>query len=176
MKHVDLRLIACGALVAASAFAQNTYQQVNLVSDVPNLAGRRDFQLVNAWGITFAEPSGPWWVNAAGTGLSILYDGAGAPAGNGLKVTIPPIGQSIPTGIVFNNTPDFFIAPGQRANFHLFEHRRDDIRVEPSRESKYRRRQGDHARSGLHRADHRHTRQRPEHPVRGQFRARHRNL
>jgi uncharacterized protein (TIGR03118 family) len=117
MKHVDLRLIACGALLAASAFAQNTYQQVNLVSDLPNLAGRRDFQLVNAWGITFAEPSGPWWVNAAGTGLSILYDGAGAPAGNGLKVTIPPIDQSIPTGIVFNNTPDFFIAPGQRGIF-----------------------------------------------------------
>jgi uncharacterized protein (TIGR03118 family) len=119
MKRLDLRFIACGALMAASAFAQNKYQQVNLVSDLPNLAGRRDFQLVNAWGITFAEPTGPWWVNAAGTGLSILYDGAGAPfpPGPGLKVTIPPIGQSAPTGIVFNNTPDFPVAPGQRANF-----------------------------------------------------------
>src|SRR4051794_28383337 len=109
MKRVDLRLIACGTLMAASVFAQNSYQQVNLVSDLPNLAARRDFQLVNAWGIAFAEPSGPWWVNAAGTGLSILHDGAGAPfpPGPGLKVTIPPVGQSIPTGIVFNNTPDF---------------------------------------------------------------------
>jgi uncharacterized protein (TIGR03118 family) len=72
---------------------------------------------VNAWGITFAEPSGPWWVNAQGTGLSILYDGNGLPAGNGLKVTIPPAEGSLPTGIVFNNTPDFFISPGQRGLF-----------------------------------------------------------
>src|SRR5207245_3995 len=82
-----------------------------------NIAGRRDFDLVNAWGITFAEPSGPWWVNAQGTGLSILYDGNGLPAGNGLKVTIPPAEGSLPTGIVFNNTPDFFITPGQRGLF-----------------------------------------------------------
>jgi uncharacterized protein (TIGR03118 family) len=32
-------------------------------------------------------------------------------------VTIPPAGQSVPTGIVFNNTPDFFISPGQRGLF-----------------------------------------------------------
>jgi uncharacterized protein (TIGR03118 family) len=117
MKIFDIRILVCGACMAASAIAQNTYQQFNLVSDVPNLAARRDFDLVNAWGITFAEPTGPWWVNAAGTGLSILYDGNGFPAGNGLKVTIPPVGGSVPTGIVFNNTPDFFIAPGQRALF-----------------------------------------------------------
>jgi uncharacterized protein (TIGR03118 family) len=119
MKIFDIRVLVCGACMAASAIAQSRYEQINLVSDLPNIAGRRDFDLVNAWGIAFAEPTGPWWVNAAGTGLSILYDGNGAPfpAPNGLKVTIPPAGASVPTGIVFNNTPDFFIAPGQRATF-----------------------------------------------------------
>src|SRR5262249_52030120 len=38
-------------------------------------------------------------------------------APNGLKVTIPPVGNTEPTGIVFNGTPDFFISPGQRAIF-----------------------------------------------------------
>jgi uncharacterized protein (TIGR03118 family) len=117
MQRFKLKLLACGACMAASAIAQSTYEQVNLVSDFPGLASRRDFQLVNAWGITFAEPSGPWWVNAAGTQLSILYDGTGAPAGNGLQVFIPPPGGSVPTGIVFNSTTDFPLIPGQRALF-----------------------------------------------------------
>jgi uncharacterized protein (TIGR03118 family) len=117
MKIFDIRVLMCGICMAASAYAQGPYEQINLVSDVPNLAPRRDFDLVNPWGITFAEPSGPWWVDAQRTGLSILYDGSGAPAGNGLKVSIPPPEAGAPTGIVFNNTPDFFISPGQRALF-----------------------------------------------------------
>jgi len=117
MKRLGLKLLVCGACLAEFALAQSAYEQINLVSDVPGLAARRDFDLVNAWGIAFGEPSGPWWVNAAGRSLSILYDGNGLPAGGGLKVTIPPAGASEPTGIVFNNTPDFPLAPGQRAIF-----------------------------------------------------------
>jgi uncharacterized protein (TIGR03118 family) len=78
------------------------------------MAAYRDITLVNPWGIAFGG-TGPWWVNAAGSGLSSLYDGAGVP--NSLKVTIPPVGGSVPTGIVFNNTPEFFLTPAARAVF-----------------------------------------------------------
>jgi len=94
------------------------YVQTNLVSDVPGLAAHTDPNLVNAWGIT-AGPTTPWWVNSAGRGLSLVYDANGNPfpIANPIRVTIPPPGGSVPTGIVFNGTTDFAIAPGRPANF-----------------------------------------------------------
>lgn len=115
MKGPALKYLWCGALIASSALAQSTvYRQVNLVSDVPGLAGFRDVNLVNAWGIAFGG-TGPWWVNANGTGIANLYDGSGL--ANPLKVSIPPPENSSPTGIVFNGTTDFPLIPGQRAVF-----------------------------------------------------------
>src|SRR5882724_2251087 len=70
------------------------YQQVNLVSDLPNVAIVQDTNLVNAWGISFS-PTSPFWVSDNGTGLSTLYavtnDAAGLPHGakQGLQVAIP---------------------------------------------------------------------------------------
>ena len=107
---------------AIPAFADDGYRQHNLVSDLPGMADRTDPNLVNAWGIEHSATS-PWWVNANGTGKSILYDGTGAafPAAAPLVVTIPPpagaTGSSTPTGIVFNGTTDFELAPNTPARF-----------------------------------------------------------
>src|SRR4051812_31782146 len=63
------------------------FTQVNLVSDVNAYhPARIDPRLVNAWGIAFA-PSGPAWVSAEGTGLSVVYN----KEGNDVRpeVTIP---------------------------------------------------------------------------------------
>jgi len=104
-----------------SATAQH-YQQSNLVSDVPGLAALTDSNLVNPWGVVAASPAGPWWVNANGTGVSELFDGAGHPfpPGNQLVVNIPtPSGEgtSAPTGIVFNGGTGFEVTTGNPARF-----------------------------------------------------------
>lgn len=112
----------CSA-ASQSAFAEEHrpahYQQTNLVSDVPGLAASTDAHLVNAWGLS-VSPSSPWWVADNGTGLSTLYNGAGA--AQSLVVTIPAApgstDPSAPTGTVFNGVAtDFLVAPGKAAHF-----------------------------------------------------------
>jgi uncharacterized protein (TIGR03118 family) len=78
-----------------------------------------DPNLVNAWGMSRASGS-PWWISDNGTGLSTLYDAAGA--AQGLVVTVNPPnghdGPSAPTGTVFNaNVTAFEVATGQHAIF-----------------------------------------------------------
>jgi len=129
------RLLCATALLLCPLFGQDAqkssgYVQTNLVSSVPGLAAHTDANLVNAWGTAFIGP-GPWWVNAAGTGLSILYDPNGGPfpPTNPLIVTIPPPaagGPSVPTGIVSNTSSDFQIAQGKPALF-LFASARGTI-------------------------------------------------
>jgi uncharacterized protein (TIGR03118 family) len=129
------RISCASALLLCPLFAQDAqrssgYVQTNLVSSVPGLAAHTDANLVNAWGTAFIGP-GPWWVNAAGTGLSILYDPNGGPfpPTNPLIVTIPPPaagGPSVPTGIVSNTSSDFQIAQGKPALF-LFASARGTI-------------------------------------------------
>src|SRR5262249_29816692 len=97
-------------LAAGAALADDSYVQHNLVSDVPGMADRTDNRVVNAWGMDY-PPTGPWWVNLNGTGLSIVWDANGNPypPANPIVVTVPlPPGQSghsAPTGIVFNGSP-----------------------------------------------------------------------
>jgi uncharacterized protein (TIGR03118 family) len=103
------------AFTAASAIAKdgqdkaNRYQQVNLVSDLPDVAALQDTNLVNAWGIAFGP--GPFWISANETGRSMVYsvtnDSAGTPHVSklALEVTIP--GEGNLTGQVFNDTPAF---------------------------------------------------------------------
>jgi uncharacterized protein (TIGR03118 family) len=98
---VSLALLASAAPGSAGPVG---FVQQNLVSNVPGLAKVTDPQLVNPWGISFA-PSSPFWIADNGTGVSTLYNGAGAK--QGLVVTIPsasPVGTSTPTGTVFNPT------------------------------------------------------------------------
>src|ERR1700743_2534958 len=85
-----------------------SYQQVNLVSDVPGLAANTDPNLKNPWGVAFSATS-PFWTSDQRTGLSTLYNAAGVP--QSLVVTIPgsatpPTG---PTGMVFSNIAGQFL-------------------------------------------------------------------
>jgi uncharacterized protein (TIGR03118 family) len=106
-------------LVSSAAFAQH-YQQTDLVANSTSVSSMAtiDPNLVNAWGLSRGSGS-PWWVADNGTGLSTLYDGAGAIVP--LVVTIPPpMGTeppSAPTGTVFNFTKAFAVRPGKPSVF-----------------------------------------------------------
>src|SRR3954447_645913 len=106
-------------LCLSAAFSQaNSYQQTNLVSDIPGMAAHTDANLVNPWGISFV-PQQPLWIANNGSGTSTIYDQAGATALP--PVTIPPptggSGTGTVTGTVANTTggfalnsvPQFFI-------------------------------------------------------------------
>jgi uncharacterized protein (TIGR03118 family) len=107
--------------VGSFANAQN-YTQVNLVANTPGVAPVTDPNLVNPWGISRTSSS-PWWISDNGTGLSTLYNGAGAI--NPLVVTIPkadPNSKTFPTGtptgtIANASTTDFLLAPNTPAAF-----------------------------------------------------------
>jgi uncharacterized protein (TIGR03118 family) len=109
------------AVVAILASTQDvavagSYQQVDLVSDVPGLAANTDPNLKNPWGISFA-PGGVLWVSNQGTNTSTLYNGSGTPSA--LIVTTPTsaTGPNGPTGQVFNNTSNFLLSDGANATF-----------------------------------------------------------
>src|SRR5258707_1030788 len=119
-----LRLAASTVLplfMGTVCFGQH-YTQSNLVSNTSGVAPVADPQLINPWGLSRSSGS-PWWVSDNATGLSTLYNGAGAK--QSLIVTIPqadpnnkntPTGT--PTGAVFNNSQtDFLLAPGKPARF-----------------------------------------------------------
>jgi uncharacterized protein (TIGR03118 family) len=108
---------ACLLVWPVGLFAQR-YTQTDLVGSSLGIAPKTDPNLVNPWGL--ARPSaGPWWVADNGTGKSTLYDGDGNI--RSLVVTIPqspPAGAvGSPTGIVFNGSSDFALAPGKPAVF-----------------------------------------------------------
>jgi uncharacterized protein (TIGR03118 family) len=106
----------------APGVAAQQYRQTNLVSDIPQLAAVTDQNLANPWGIARSATS-PWWVADNVTGVSTLYNGSGQrfPLNNPLVVAVPPrlggTGAGTPTGIVFNGSSDFEVAPGQPARF-----------------------------------------------------------
>jgi uncharacterized protein (TIGR03118 family) len=107
--------------VGSFANAQN-YTQVNLVANTPGVAPVTDPNLVNPWGISRTSSS-PWWISDNGSGLSTLYNGAGAI--NPLVVTLPkadPKSKTFPTGtptgtIANASTTDFLLAPNTPAAF-----------------------------------------------------------
>jgi uncharacterized protein (TIGR03118 family) len=124
LKKVLLRFTASTAVVlitGAVCFGQH-YNQTNLVSNTSGIAPVTDPQLVNPWGISRNSGS-PWWVSDNATGLSTLYNGAGAK--QSLIVTIPPADPTnkntptgTPTGTIANGSPtDFLLAPGKPAIF-----------------------------------------------------------
>jgi uncharacterized protein (TIGR03118 family) len=109
-------------LSGVSIASAQHYTQVNLVANTSGVAPVTDPHLVNPWGISRTSSS-PWWISDNATGLSTLYNGAGAI--NPLVVTIPkadpnsktfPTGT--PTGTIANSSPtDFLLAPGAPATF-----------------------------------------------------------
>jgi uncharacterized protein (TIGR03118 family) len=124
MKSTFLSLTTVASLVlSAGSFAcAQHYAQVNLVANTSGVAPVTDPNLVNPWGLSRTSGS-PWWVSDNGTGLSTLYNGAGAI--NPLVVTIPKANPNstmfptgTPTGTIANASPtDFLLAPGAPADF-----------------------------------------------------------
>ena len=107
------------AFVVAAAFwpsrhaIAGSFEQTNLVSDIPGIARVTDSNLANPWGMSF-PPTGPMWVSDNAMGVATLYNGSGQPfpVGSPLVVTIPPpsilpTATAAPTGNVFNPTADF---------------------------------------------------------------------
>jgi len=116
-----IQLMVCLAATSAAYSATppgNAYLQHNLVADLPGTADFTDPNLVNAWGIATSATS-PFWVNDGGTGLATLYSSSGAISTT--KVTVPPSAAgsapAVATGIVFNGTGGFAVAPGHNPNF-----------------------------------------------------------
>jgi uncharacterized protein (TIGR03118 family) len=110
-------LLAVGIATVGSLPAQaatTTFEQVNLVSNIPELALHTDPDLVNPWGISHS-PTSPFWVSDNGTGVSTLYNPATPDIKLSLVVTIPPPAGSAagttskPTGQVFNGGTDFVV-------------------------------------------------------------------
>jgi uncharacterized protein (TIGR03118 family) len=100
-------------LVAPAAFAAepgNSYARRDLVSDGGVPAEHTDPDLVNGWGMARSATS-PWWVSAADTGKSVLYNGEGIK--NALVVAVP----GAPTGQVFNGGPNFVVPGAGPARF-----------------------------------------------------------
>jgi uncharacterized protein (TIGR03118 family) len=121
---MSLRFTVSGVLsmiMGAVCFGQH-YTQTNLVSNESGVAPVTDPQLINPWGISRGSGS-PWWVSDERTGVSTLYNGAGAK--QSLIVTIPPADRNnkktptgTPTGTIFNGSQtDFLLAPGKPAVF-----------------------------------------------------------
>jgi uncharacterized protein (TIGR03118 family) len=128
---VTLSLAGCGdddkTVIIPVTPATPSYQQNNLVSNIPGIAATTDPNLLNPWGIA-RSPTGPWWVNANGSGISSVYNNLGQPfpIGAPLVVTIPlptapgTAKTATPTGIVFNNFSGFNVTPGVRTTSAKF--------------------------------------------------------
>jgi uncharacterized protein (TIGR03118 family) len=104
------------SMMGAVCFGQH-YKQTNLVANTSG-AAVTDSKLINAWGLA-RDIDSPWWVANNGTGVSTLYNGAGAK--QSLEVTIPAAEsgkQGTPTGAIYNGSAtDFLIAASQPAIF-----------------------------------------------------------
>ncbi len=116
---IPAALLAVGCAGSSGSRAR-TFLQTNLVSDTAGVAAMTDANLKNAWGISFS-PSGPFWISANGTGVSVVYDGTGAT--QLAPVVIPAAGGATNgpvTGQVYNGTTDFAIG-GSGASVFIFD-------------------------------------------------------
>src|SRR6266853_1025782 len=125
---MKVSLIAClvliSVLAASPAAAQSRdaiYIRHDLISDLPG-ADRLDPNLKNPWGIAFSA-TGPFWIADNHAGVSTVYaaQGKATPVVNPLVVKVPPpfLGNSpgASTGIVYNGTNEFRLAPDMPARF-----------------------------------------------------------
>ena len=97
----------------SSGRAGNVYKVKRLVADQPGHAKATDPNLVNAWGLA-AGPTTPWWVNAADSDVSTLYDGTGAI----IPLVVDVAGG--PTGLVYNGSTDFTVTDGSASGPSVF--------------------------------------------------------
>jgi uncharacterized protein (TIGR03118 family) len=101
-RFVFVAILSMAALQVASADPVG-FLQTNLASDQMGVAQFTDTNLVNPWGIA-ASASSPFWLGVNGSGVSLLYNGAGVQ--QGLIVTIP--GEGSVTGVAFSNVAGNF--------------------------------------------------------------------
>ncbi len=104
----------------------NSFDWVNLVSDIDGVARHTDENLINPWGLAIS-PTGAIWVANADAGVATVYDSQGRVLpgdANPLVVTIPPAPSSTeagsPTGQVFNPTTSFVITKEGRSGKAIF--------------------------------------------------------
>jgi uncharacterized protein (TIGR03118 family) len=111
-RHIKLSVvtvIAAAAILAVQLGAAepgNSYRVQNLVSDgFVTTAQPPDPLLVNGWGIA-ASASSPWWVSAADSNTSLIYNATGVRSQ--LVVQVP----GGPTGIVSSSGTGFVVTDG----------------------------------------------------------------
>lgn len=101
--------------------SNNSYQQVNLVSNVGSYTNARvDVNLANAWGIAIG-PTGAFWISSNHTGLTTIYDRNGAELL--APISIPFQGAATggsPTGVVYNSTTDFVILANSQVSKFIY--------------------------------------------------------
>ena len=108
-------------LVPGFSIAQQ-YHRTDLTANVTSASPSTtpvnpDSNLVNAWGLARASVS-PWGVSDNGSGLSTLYNASGVPQSLVVKILTPDgKGTLAPTGVVFNPTTAFPVAPNVKAIF-----------------------------------------------------------
>jgi uncharacterized protein (TIGR03118 family) len=114
-------LVSLVLVCAAGRTNAQFYRQTNLVSDQAGLAATTDANLVNPWGLISSSTS-PWWVADNGTGVSTLYNGAGAKQNLTVIIATPPgdTDPAKPTGIVFNGTTGFQLVAGMTSTASRF--------------------------------------------------------
>jgi uncharacterized protein (TIGR03118 family) len=110
------------ALLMPPISSAQKYHRTDLTTDSSSVSGAPnvDPQLLNAWGMSRGS-GGPWWISDNGSGLTTVYDGAGAPfvppgAATPLVVKIATpdgTGTAAPTGTVFNPTTAFQMKGGK---------------------------------------------------------------
>ena len=104
-RTVILTSVALGALCTSAGVANaDGFSQTNLVSNMPGLATTTDSQLVNPWGVSFANGS-PIWISDQATQTTPLFavtGSTGVASKPNFTVNVPPAGASGPTGQVAN--------------------------------------------------------------------------
>jgi uncharacterized protein (TIGR03118 family) len=119
VKHNGFHAVIRGLVLlfgTMSAVAQtNSYQQTNLVSDMPGVANHADPKLINPWGISFF-PGQPFWISDNNSGYSTVYDA------NGVTQLAPVLipghaGAGTPTGTVINPVANGFKVGGIASQF-----------------------------------------------------------
>ena len=94
------------------------YVVSSLVSD-RDVAGVRDRELVNSWGLA-ASPTGPWWTANEARNSSTLYSGTGA------KQVLTVHVEGGPTGIVYSGSRGFVVSGGGRSGPARFIYASED--------------------------------------------------
>src|SRR5262245_50120119 len=105
-------LLCCTLSVLPSALAKGRgYRQADIVSDIPGIARVTNPDVVNPWGILI--DGGAVVVALNGTGRIVIYQLG--EYDDPQVIAVPPTG-SAPTGIVLNNSGDFVITQGSKAD------------------------------------------------------------